>query len=259
MYITFTLPLHCIDITFTLHYMTITVQLHSIAITFTPHLHLHHIYMSFTCTCTFAFHYVTYIHTYITYNTYITHLHYIITLHDVALHYMTLPFIALHYIFTLHHITLHYVTYIHYIPCIHYIQQNIQSIHGYIAHKECIPNITYPTCKADIRYITHITYIAGMHYRRTVHYVTSLNVTLCCSRGHDRVNYSLAPQKFSHLCPLLTCDPLVSLTPQNTHWRPPLDSLAPPGLPQRHHLKSTSLLKCSSLFKLPSPWPSTMP
>ena len=74
-----------------------------------------------------------------------------------------------------------------------------------------------------------------------------------------RVNYSLAPPNFSHLCPLLTCDPLVSLTPQNTHWRPPLDSLAPPGLPQCHHPKSTSLLKLSSLFKLPSPWPSTMP
>ena len=54
------------------------------------------------------------------------------------------------------------------------------------------------------------------------------------------VNCSLAPPKFSHLRPLLTCAPLDSLTPQTTHLRPPPDSLAPPGLPQCYHLKSTS-------------------
>ena len=59
------------------------------------------------------------------------------------------------------------------------------------------------------------------------------------------VNYSLAPPKFSHLRPLLTCAPLDSLTPQTTHLRPPPDSLAPPGLPQCHHLTSTSLFKLS--------------
>ena len=67
------------------------------------------------------------------------------------------------------------------------------------------------------------------------------------------VNYSLAPPKFSHLRPLLTCAPLDSLTPQTTHLRPPPGSLAHPGLPQCHHLKSNSL----NFPPLPSRMPSS--